>query len=135
MPRVYEICEPSEIANAIGFLQPREETALFAPHVREAAEIEGCADTYLTLHWRLRQWSLKPGRMDFVSYVSAFKWANMRLDELEVIDDELAINGVRIDKLDQRKYRETVSITRERRIALDWLLGFERLYSSVTTDT
>jgi hypothetical protein len=58
MPRVYEICEPSEIANAIGFLQPREETALFAPHVREAAEIEGCADTYLTLHWRLRQWSL-----------------------------------------------------------------------------
>ena len=78
---------------------------------------------------------MKPGRMDFVSNGSAFKWANMRLDELEVIDDELATNGVRIDKLDQRKYRETVSITRERRIALDWLLGFERLYSSVTTDT
>ena len=90
---------------------------------------------YLTLHWRLRQFGIKPGEVDFVSFATACKWAKMRLDELEVIDNDLAIKGVRIDNLDKDIYRTTVSITQERRIALDWLLGFESLYSHVTTDT
>lgn len=135
LPPLHSICEPVEAANALGFLQDREATPLSAPKVRESPEVESWADTYLTLHWRLRQFSIQPGRMDFVSYASKCKWARMRLDELEVIDNDLAIKGVRIDCVDDGAYRDALSITTERRIALDWLLGFEPLYSDVTTDT
>lgn len=135
LPPVHSICEPVPIANALGFLRNREMTPLFAPHVRQLQELEYWADTYLTLHWRLRQFSIEPGKMDFASYASNCNWARMRLDELELIEGDLAIKGVRIDAVDQDAFHDALSITRERRVALDWLLGFESLYSEVTTDT
>ena len=135
LPPIYEICKPVETANAMGFLDVRERTALATPRLRSLDEIGYWADTYLTLHWRLRQFSLKPVSMDFVAFASECKWATMRLTELQVQDNDLAINGVRIDRLDESTMRDVVSITQERRIALDWLLGFESLYSEVTTDT
>jgi hypothetical protein len=59
----------------------------------------------------------------------------MRLDELEFQDNDLAIDGVRIDKVEFKRFREVLSITQERHQALNWLMGFEQLYSQVTTDT
>jgi hypothetical protein len=135
LPPVHMICAPGEIANSMGFLQEREQTPLSNTRMRSADEIEYWAHTYLALHWRLRQFSLKRGTMDFVSFASACKWATMRLDDLEIQDDDLAIKGVRIDRLSEDTFRDVVSITQERRVALDWLLGFETLYSQVTTDT
>lgn len=73
--------------------------------------------------------------MDFVAYASECNWTSMELTDLEIQDNDLAIRGVRIDRVDTATMREVVSITQERRIALDWLLGFEVLYSDVTTDT
>ncbi len=135
LPQVYAICEPIEITQAMGFLKDREQTPLSSPRLRSADEIRYWAHTYLTLHWRLRQFSLQPGTMDFVAFAAACRWTSMNLSELEVQDKDLAIRGVRIDNVDKDTMREVVSITQERRIALDWLLGFERLYSQVTTDT
>jgi hypothetical protein len=135
LPSVHDICQPGEIADAVGFLQDREATPLSAPSLREPSEVSYWANTYLALHWRLRQFSLEPGRIDFVSYASNCKWADMRIDELEVVDSELAIKGVPIDRVDDAVFHKSLSITMERRVALDWLLGFETLYSDVTTDT
>ena len=73
--------------------------------------------------------------MDFTAYVSACKWASLRLDRLETLDGDLAIDGVRIDKVENATYRRALSITQERHQAFNWLLGFEPLYSEVTTDT
>ena len=135
LPSLYVLCAPEGIFNSMGFLQRREQTPLAAPCLRNAEDLHYWADTYLTLHWRLRQFSLQPGPMDFVAFAAACKWATMRLNELEVKDKDLAINGVRIDSVDGSTMQDIVSITQERRIALDWLLGFEPLYSQVTTDT
>lgn len=74
------------------------------------SELEYWADTYLTLHWRLREFSLKTGKMDFVAYASRCQWATMRLDELEVIDTDLAIKGVPINTVDDVTFRDTLSI-------------------------
>jgi hypothetical protein len=131
----HTICDPVEIAHSMGFFGDRGKTPLMAPRLRSADEIQYWAHTYLTLHWRLRQFSLKPGTMDFVAYASECNWTSMELTDLEIQDNDLAIRGVRIDRVDTATMREVVSITQERRIALDWLLGFEALYSDVTTDT
>ena len=58
----------------MGFLQGKEKTVLHRPHLRDPVEIEGFADLYVTLHWRLRQQLCSPGTLDLVDYVSKCKW-------------------------------------------------------------
>jgi Domain of unknown function (DUF4272) len=135
LPAAHVECEPSDIANGMGFLGERKKTPLHSPQLRESAEIEAWADTYLTLHWRLRQFSLSPVTMDFVDYVSKCQWAALQLDHLEIQDRELAIDGVRLDNLESEAFRRTLGITRERHTAFNWLLGFEPIYSEVPADT
>jgi hypothetical protein len=135
LPPIHTECNPIEVANAMGFLEDRENTALQSPRLRDSTEIESWAETYLTLHWRLRQFSSTPERIDFVKYVSACTWGPLRLERLEILGDDLAISGERIEKVASDGFRQTLSITQERHQAFNWLLGFERVYSQVTTDT
>jgi hypothetical protein len=118
-------CDPSGVANGMGFLGNRQHTPLHCSQLRSWMEIETWADTYLTLHWRLRKFSLRPGTMDFVTYVSECQWARLLLDHLETRDRDLAIDGVRLDKLEDHAFRRMLSITQERHTAFNWLLGFK----------
>jgi hypothetical protein len=135
LPKVHIQCDPPAVADGLGFLCSRQETALYLPSLREEKEIEAKRNTYLTLHWRLRQYSQDHLTMDFRKYVSNCKWADMRLDDLELLDGDLAIEGVSIGKTRYERYREVLSITQTRHQAFNWLLGFEPVYSQVTTDT
>ena len=135
LPAYHEQCEPSDVANPLGFLDERESTLLAVPQLRPSAEIEHWADTYLTLHWRLRQFSIDSKTLDFVSYVASCKWGPLTLDELEVVGTDLAIGGVRVDAVSESEFQSTLSITQERHQAFNWLLGEESVYSQVTTDT
>ncbi len=45
---------------------------------------------YPTLHWRLRQFSIESGLMDFASYMSSCNWGPWRLDELELCEGDLS---------------------------------------------
>ena len=135
LPPVHIQCDPADTANAMGFLDDRENTPMHGPILRNEDEIGEWADTYMTLHWRLRLISSNPGPLDFVSCVAAATWYPHRLDHLDLVDNDVSIDGVRIDKLDYSKYRQTLSIVQERHQAFNWLLGFEQLYSQVTTDT
>jgi hypothetical protein len=135
LPPVGAQCEPSDTANSIGFLDDRENTLMNAPVLRDEDEIGKWGDTYMTLHWRLRLIESHPGPMDYVACIAAATWYPHRLDQLDLVDNDIAIDGVRIDKLNHKEYRQTLSIAQERHKAFNWLLGFEMLYSQVTTDT
>ena len=135
LPAFHAECEPSEVANSMGFLGEREATPLLQPRLRDSREISHWEETYLTLHWRLRQFSSESGPMDFAAYVSSCNWGPLRLDELELCEGDLAIEGVRINRLDYSAFRKTLSIVQERHRAFNWLIGWDRLYSQVTTDT
>lgn len=135
LPPVHVECEPSDVAHVLGFLHERENTPLHCPHLRDSAEIEHMMETYLALHWRLVEFSIHPGTTDFVRYASDGTLGPLPLDELEIQDRDLAIDGIRIDKVDYAAYRHALSIAQERHKALNWLLGFEMIYSDVTTDT
>jgi hypothetical protein len=135
LPPAHAECEPSDIANGIGFLAERSNTPVHSPRMRDWSEIELWAETYLTLHWRLRRFSLKPEPMDYVQFVSKCTWGPLRLDCVETLDSDLAIHGARIDKVEASVFRRTLSVTQERHQAFNWLLGIEPVYSQVTTDT
>jgi hypothetical protein len=76
-----------------------------------------------------------PGPTDLVDYVAKSTWAELNLEGLDVLDNDLAIDGVRIDKVEHGRFRNVLSLTQERHQAFNWLLGFETLFSHVTTDT
>jgi hypothetical protein len=135
LPPIHVECEPADIANQLGFLNERSSTPLNNPRLRDWSEIEVWAETYLTLHWRLRQFSSKPEPMNFIKFVRESTWGPLRLDHLEVLDSDLAFDGTRIDMLEERDFRTILSVTQERHQAFNWLLGFESVYSQVTTDT
>ena len=94
-PPFHTACEPTEVANSMGFLQERAKTPLHAPVLREFREIEEWADRYLALHWRLRQFSMDHTPMDFASYAPSCWWGALRIDGLEIVERDLAIDGVR----------------------------------------
>jgi hypothetical protein len=135
LPAFYAECEPSEVANAMGFLGEQKTTVLRRPQLRDSGEISIAEETYLTLHWRLRQFDIEPGPMDFAAYVSSCKWGPLRLDQLELCEGDLAVEGVRIDRLDYGTFRRILSIVQERHRAFNWLIGWNSVYSQVTTDT
>jgi hypothetical protein len=135
LPPVHAKCDPAGTANAMGFLGDMKDTPMYGPMLRDEDEIGKWADTYMTLHWRLRLIDSNPGPMDYVACIEKATWYPHRLDQLDLVDNDVAINGVRVDRLDYNTYRQTLSITQERHQAFNWLLGFENLYSQVTTDT
>jgi len=134
-PALFQECDAIDIAHRMGFLDDRRKSVLDNPQLRDSAIIEQWGDTYLTLYWRLRQFSSTPKPIDFVTYVSECTGGPLRLDGLEIIDRDLAVDGVRIDKLEYPRFRQALSITQERHQAFNWLLGLEPVYSRVTTDT
>jgi hypothetical protein len=127
-------CEPSEVANTLGLLNDRENTSLENPKLRAASEIEFWASTYFTLHWRIRQALHRRGPVDLVGLAAREDWGPLQLETLELIENDIAIRGVRIDKLSDDTLIELRSIASERHQALNWLLGVESVYSQVPTD-
>jgi hypothetical protein len=119
----------------VGYLAERRKARLEHPVLRDQDEIEAMAETYLALHWRLREFGLRQGPMDFAHYASTCNWGPLRVVDLEILDGDLAIDGVRLDQVEYRRYRQALSITQERHQAFNWLLGSEPVYSDVTTDT
>lgn len=128
-------CVPSDVANLLGFLEEREATPLDRPEVRPQDEIEHWADTYLTLHWRLRQFSLEARTIDFAGYVESCEWGPLITDELGMVDGDLSLGGARVDLAAESDFRSALSIARERHQAFNWLLGYDPVYSEVSTDT
>lgn len=132
----YEVeCDPSGVANAVGFLAARPQTPLAVPRLRAPEEIEHWADTYLTLHWRLRQFRLEPKAMDFRAFAASCTWGPLTIAELGLAEGDLAIGGQRIDVAREEAIGTTLSIAQERHLAFNWLLGWEPVYSEVPTDT
>ena len=131
----YDQYDSFDAANKLGFLAERSETVLARPLLRARAEIAHWANTYLTVHWRLRQHSIDRAPMDLADYVSQCVWGPLTLAEVELIDGDLGIRGERIDRVPYDWYYRTFSVTRERHQALNWLLGFGPAYSEVATDT
>ena len=81
LPAFYSECEPSDVANAMGFLGEREITVLHRPKLRDSNEIAAWEETYLTLHWRLRQFSTECRHMDFAAYQPGVQVTNFRHDQ------------------------------------------------------
>ena len=135
MPSFCEQCDPPAVANAVGFLAPLNEKCIQAPVLRKLDEIEAWSNRYLTFHWRLRLLKSNPGPLDFVDCVDRVTWGPLSLNGFDLIENDISVDDTRIDLISETRRRELIGVTQERHQAFNWLLGFEELYSRVTTDT
>jgi len=125
----------AEIANALFFLREDARESLARARLRPHADLERLCDTYLTVHWRLRQFSLQAEQIDFAKFARECDWANMRLDGIRLSNGDLSVGGMPLTAAPESLWRNRLSIASERHRAAEWLLGQKPLYSQVTADT
>jgi len=124
-----------DIADALGFMEEEGSTALHLPKLRPLHEITILSDQMFALHWRLRQFSLDQSAMDFQDFAPTAWFGSLNIDGLRLIEKDLAIQDVPIFRSAEEQWREALSIAQERHQAVNWLEGYEQVYSEVTTDT
>lgn len=136
MPGYEEQCDPAETANGLGFLEPKEKTALNQPSLQTKASLQEYNEFIYNLHWRVRDFSLRPSSYDFES-LALKAWGEPVLRHgLKITAKDLCVNGVPIVNAKDADRRHLTSITQERHRASNWLIGYasEDFYE-VTTDT
>jgi hypothetical protein len=125
----------ADVATALGFMRTPAESVLAAPTLRSPAEIETLARRLFALHWRLREFTLRPRAMDFATFARTARFGPLDIEGLELASGDLAIDGRPLLSADPHRVDECLGIARERQQAANWLRGDERLYSDVGADT
>jgi hypothetical protein len=132
----YEIQADGEsLSSVVQFLSDTAESFRTELELRPRVELERLLDHYLTLHWRLREFSTRPGHVDLVEFAVQCEWANMRLDEVRIVNRDLSVGGLPLVEAPESAWRTCLSIASERHRACEWLLGQDPIYSQVTADT
>ena len=135
LPSYQHTVTPPEVADRLGFMTP--DAALLVQHatLRDAEELEALASRLLAVHWRLRDFSLRPVHMDFASFAPTAWFGPLDVTGLEFAGGDLAIDGRPLMDVGEARWRECMSIVRERQQAANWLCGQQTLYSEVSCDT
>jgi hypothetical protein len=123
------------IADSLGFMKEKSHTALHLPQLKEPEEIAALGDHIFMVHWRLRQFSLDKSRMNFEDFARSAWFGPLPLNGLDLLDDDLEIQGVPIFEATEEQWRGALSIAQTRHQTVNWLLGNDPIYSKVTTDT
>lgn len=130
-----ETVDPERAAKALGFLEDDALSSEKRPRLRSDDELDAFDSRQLALHWRFRDYSLRPAAMDFAKFVRECGWAALSVDASVLIDNDLSVGGMRIDKAEPAQVQRCLSIAMERHQAINWLRGEHPIYSEVDTST
>jgi hypothetical protein len=136
MPDADKQCDPAKIANRLGFLNEQDLTALKAPRLRAAEELNEYNNFIFDVHWRIRDFSLFKRSYDFEA-LARKSWGDpIQKFGLELMEKDLCVAGLPLTQAKEVDVRTFTSITQERHCASNWLVGYasEDFYE-VTTDT
>jgi hypothetical protein len=135
LPPYDQEADGPSIGRELGFLETNARKILDNPELRPMTDIEYMADLMLTVHWRLRDFTLDPKSMDFVEFANRCQWAVMPVSDLVLMNNDLVLRGKPLIEAPKDIFYECLSIAQERHTATNWLLGTEPMYSEVTSDT
>jgi hypothetical protein len=88
-----------------------------------------------TLHWRLVNYRIHPGVMDFAEFVRKCSFGPMDITGLRLINGDLGLGRKRIDRAARDAFSCAESAARERHQAVNWLWEGPARYSGASTDT
>ena len=118
------------IAEALGFMKPEGLEMLKSPELRSRSEREELARRLYLIHRRLRQaYDKKAGSRSIAQLARELKVDPVKLG---LVDDDLAVSGIRLAEVPREVVRYTISTVAERHRAANWLLGDNPAYSEVS---
>ncbi|HEY1065138.1 MAG TPA: hypothetical protein VGE52_03480, partial [Pirellulales bacterium] len=103
--------------------------------LRSPAQLEAFRIHALMMHWRLRDFALHPQAMNFTEFSKRSWIGEFDLAGFEIVNDDVALQGVPIAEADAELVDVCRSIARERHLAINWLLGESEIYSETDTST
>lgn len=135
LPAHDEPVDPQLVTEAVGLFERELPAGIRAPKLRSPDELSWQHGRCLGLHWRLRDFSLRPVAMDFEAFAAECWFGSFDIAGIGLIDKDLSVRGSAISNADPQAVGMTNSVAMERHQACNWLAGYDRVYSRVDTST
>jgi hypothetical protein len=138
LPALDQVVDTQACGDACGLFAKRPEFDRLQEDLAIDASFDriAYANQALAIHWRLRQFvQVRQESLDFLDYSRGVEWADFNLQNVRLIDGDLAIGELPIVSAASSDVDHVLSIARERHQAANWLIGWEPVYSDVDTST
>lgn len=122
LPPYDELVVPMDLLKAVGFRDEAPAKSLLAhPTLRPPEELEKFRKQCLGVHWRLREFSVRPKPVDFVKFARECWFAPMPLDGVRLVEGDLALGDAPVSKAPPERFGAAYSAALERHTASNWL--------------
>jgi hypothetical protein len=135
VPVYDEPVTPSAVATQVLFMEPTARVSLIQSHLRSDDEFKVQHDRHFAIHWRLREYSRTRQRMNFSELARTAWFGPLNISGTRLLDDDLAIGDAPISRVSESAYQLCLGIAQERHRAVNWLAGYDPVYSEVAVDT
>lgn len=129
------LVDPQELLSAMCFLDLELARELLAnPELRSPEDLTERGKQFLGVHWRLRDFTLRPEPMDFVEFSKDCWFGSFDISSLRLIDNDLALGDDAVADAEEDLFSMAYSAARERHLAINWL-HWGGSYSETDTST
>lgn len=136
IPSHDELVSMNQLWRSLGFLDSRAAKAVLdGPSLRPRGDIAKVRNRLFALHWRLRNFHLNRGTMDFAEFARTCWFGPLDLGGLPLVEGDLAIKGERIDRAPASAFSSALSAAQERHQAANWLWEGPERYSDASVAT
>lgn len=123
LPPPDRIADPADVFEAVGLAADDVTSEILAgATLRSPSTLETLRRQLLTVHWRLREFGLRPGAMDLASVVVEHSWGPLTVEGIPLRNGDLEIGGAALVDADGEDVRTAMSIALERHRAVNWLV-------------
>jgi hypothetical protein len=103
--------------------------------LRSPEELSAFQTHALMVHWRLRDFSVRPTAMDFVAFSKKSWIGQFDLSGFKIVNNDMALGDKAIAEADAGIRGTCQSTASERHLAINWLSGYSKIYSETDTST
>jgi hypothetical protein len=131
-----QLVQVNSLWNSLGWLDVDAAQTLIAnATLKLRPEICTLRNRLFTLHWRLTNYRIDPTAMDFAQFVRNCSFGPMDITGLPLVEGDLGLGGVRIDRAAPDVFSCANSAASERHKAVNWLWEGPARYSEASIDT
>lgn len=131
-----ELVDFNPMWGSLGFLDRDTSNELLSdPELRPREDILTLRNRLFALHWRMRNFHIRPEPMNFVEFAETCWFGPLDISGLPIVEGDLALQGVRIDRAPRQAFATAHSAAQERHQAANWLREGPEAYSEASVAT
>ena len=136
LPPYDELVDPDALLKSMGFLDlNRSMEILHTDAIRPRSELRTLQNQIFALHWRVRDYRLRPNPLDFAKFAREAWFGPLDISLARLEDGDLAIQDDTISHATDEAFATVSSTLSERHKAINWLVNGGDIYSETDTST